>query len=60
MQALNFEEVLDRILAQDPRYHREAYLFLREALDHTQKLIGKKSLPSSGASEVCDLLCGQR
>jgi uncharacterized repeat protein (TIGR04138 family) len=27
--------------AKDPRYHREAYLFVREALDHTQKTIGK-------------------
>jgi uncharacterized repeat protein (TIGR04138 family) len=37
MQPLNFEEVLERILARDFRYHREAYLFLREALEQTQK-----------------------
>jgi len=37
MQPLNFDEVLERIVSQDCRYHREAYLFLREALDHTQK-----------------------
>ena len=43
MQALNFEDVLTQILARDPRYHREAYYFLREALDFTQKLIGKQS-----------------
>jgi uncharacterized repeat protein (TIGR04138 family) len=37
MQPLNFDEVLDRILVQDQRYHREAYLFLREGLDYTQR-----------------------
>ena len=41
MQAVNFEEVLETILAKDARYQREAYFFLREALDHTQKTIGK-------------------
>ena len=43
MQEVNFEEVLEQILAKDPRFHREAYLFVREALDYTQKLIGKQS-----------------
>ncbi len=37
MQPLNFEEVLQRITARDARFHREAYLFLREALDYTQR-----------------------
>ena len=37
MQQVNFEEVLEEILAGDQRYSREAYLFLREALDFTQK-----------------------
>jgi uncharacterized repeat protein (TIGR04138 family) len=41
MQEVSFEESLVRIQAKDPRYHREAYLFVREALDHTQKTIGK-------------------
>jgi uncharacterized repeat protein (TIGR04138 family) len=41
MQAINFEEVLEKILSKDPRYHREAYLFLREGLDHAQKLMSK-------------------
>lgn len=29
-----FEQALDEILARDPRYGREAYIFLREALEH--------------------------
>lgn len=43
MHEPTFEEGLDHILARDTRYHREAYLFLREALDHTQKAILKES-----------------
>ena len=43
MQAVNFEEELEKILAKDSRYQRDAYLFVREALDHTQKMIGKPS-----------------
>jgi uncharacterized repeat protein (TIGR04138 family) len=41
MQEVSFEESLVKIQAKDPRYHREAYLFVREALEHTQKTIGK-------------------
>ena len=41
MHEVSFEEAMVRIRAKDPRYHREAYLFVREALDHTQKTIGK-------------------
>jgi len=43
MQEVNFDEVLDRILAENPRYARDAYHFLREALDFTQKLISKEN-----------------
>ena len=41
MHEVSFEEALATISEKDPRYHREAYLFVREALDHTQKTIGK-------------------
>ncbi len=41
MQHANFDEALDLILQADPRSHRDAYFFLREALDHTQKLINR-------------------
>lgn len=43
MQELTFEEALERILAKDTRYHRDAYLFVRDALDHTRKFIGKEN-----------------
>lgn len=39
MQEINFDLKLEQILAKDRRYSREAYLFVREALDFTQKLI---------------------
>ena len=41
MQEIDFAEVLAKLLKQEPRYHQEAYLFLREALDHTQKSVAK-------------------
>src|SRR5438445_8590813 len=47
MQAANFEESVEKILQKDQRYHREVYCFLREALDHTQKLLGR-----SGKDEI--------
>lgn len=41
MQPQNFDEVLEQVVKADPRYHREAYHFLREALDYTQRAISK-------------------
>lgn len=41
MQAVNFDEELEKIVAKDARYHRDAYLFVREGLDHTHKLVSK-------------------
>jgi uncharacterized repeat protein (TIGR04138 family) len=41
MQEVSFEEALAKIQAKDPRYHREAYLFVRDGLDYTQKAITK-------------------
>lgn len=41
MQEVSFEEALDLIRAKDSRYERDCYLFVREALDHTQKTIGR-------------------
>lgn len=48
MQHANFDEALDLIVQNDPRYHRDAYIFLREALDHTQKLVNKSSKSEKG------------
>jgi uncharacterized repeat protein (TIGR04138 family) len=53
MQAANFDEALDRMLAKDTRYQRDAYLFVRESLDYTQKMVnkGSKTEPRQGAGE---------
>lgn len=43
MQEVNFDEKLDQILAADSRFHRDAYIFMREALDFTQKNAGREN-----------------
>src|SRR2546423_854455 len=43
MHAVNFEETLEKMVLGDSRYNREAYLFIREALDYTQKMVEKKA-----------------
>ena len=48
MHTANFDEALDQIVQNDPRYHRDAYLFIREALDFTQKLVNKGSKSEKG------------
>jgi uncharacterized repeat protein (TIGR04138 family) len=37
MQKIGFSEALDSIIASDGRYARDAYIFLRDALDYTTK-----------------------
>lgn len=37
MQKIGFAEALDSIIAADSRYHRDGYVFLRDALDFTTK-----------------------
>ena len=37
MQKIGFAEALDSIVATDRRYHRDGYVFLRDALDYTTK-----------------------
>jgi uncharacterized repeat protein (TIGR04138 family) len=41
MQEVNFEEAVDQIREKDQRYQPDAYAFVRESLDHTQKSIVK-------------------
>lgn len=35
--SLDVEETLDKIVDKDPRFHRDAYYFVRDALDVAQK-----------------------
>lgn len=41
MRKISFEEALQKILKEDARYREQAYLFVREALDHTMRLLEK-------------------
>jgi uncharacterized repeat protein (TIGR04138 family) len=37
MQKIGFTEAVERILAEDARYNRDVYAFIRDALDYTVK-----------------------
>ena len=50
MQKPAFHETLDQLVANDPRYTREAYGFLREALEFTQKRRRKSRAESTNVS----------
>lgn len=49
MQSAYFEEILDAILAQDTRFSRDAYHFVRESLDFTQRQLFPSDQPSNPA-----------
>ncbi len=57
MQSVSFDEVIDKIVAKDQRYDREAYHFVREALDFTQEKIkrSEKLKPHSTTITEADL-----
>ena len=42
MQKLEFDEAVDILLNSDSRYTREAYVFIRDGLDHTMKMMKRK------------------
>ncbi|MEC8928141.1 MAG: Minf_1886 family protein [Verrucomicrobiota bacterium] len=41
MNEPDFEQALNAMLESDGRYHRDAYLFVREGLEYTQKHLAK-------------------
>jgi uncharacterized repeat protein (TIGR04138 family) len=43
MQEINFDEAVEQILARDSRYARDAYVFVREALDFTQRQVVREA-----------------
>ena len=60
MHAVNFEERLEQMTRSDPRFSRNAYLFIREALDYTQKMVEKKSKDEMRHVTGQELLMGIR
>jgi uncharacterized repeat protein (TIGR04138 family) len=43
MRELHFENVVEQMVAADSRYHREAYGFVRDGLDFSQKRIVREA-----------------
>src|SRR3989442_11702428 len=60
MHAVNFEETLEKMVQRDCRYARNAYLFVREALDYTQKMVEKKAKDQVRHVSGQELLAGIR
>jgi uncharacterized repeat protein (TIGR04138 family) len=60
MQPIEFEEVIRKIVERDARYRREAYVFLREALEYTQKMMGRPTAEEVRHVSGRDLLEGIR
>lgn len=60
MQTIGFNDALDGILGRDPRYDREAYTFLRDALDFTIKKRRKSRREECTDVPAADLLDGFR
>jgi uncharacterized repeat protein (TIGR04138 family) len=56
---IDFAEAVDSIVKEDPRYRRDAYFFLRDALTHTIKL-GKRGRDAGGHVTGQQLLDGIR
>jgi uncharacterized repeat protein (TIGR04138 family) len=57
MQTLGFQEAIEKIAKEDTRYHPEAYVFLRDALEATlkrRKKARKESSAHVGAGELLD------
>ncbi len=60
MQKIGFAEALDQIVAEDRRFDKEAYLFLRDALDFTIKSRKKQKSDLSRHVTGPELLEGVR
>lgn len=51
MQDLEFTEIVGLICKEDSRFHRQAYTFVRQALDHTVKEIKRLDPSRTGKSQ---------
>jgi len=60
MKRISFNEALFQILKEDGRYHAEAYLFMREALDFASKILKKPAKGPQKHVTAAELLEGIR
>src|SRR5882757_7551541 len=51
MQDLEFSEIVGLICKEDSRFDRQAYTFVRQALDHTVKELKRKTPERTGKSQ---------
>jgi uncharacterized repeat protein (TIGR04138 family) len=58
MHDVSFDEALEFIQLIDSRYHREAYVFVREALDHTQEHLKRNTRDCAHHVTGQELLAG--
>ena len=56
MQSPNFEESIPKIVAADPRFSADAYFFVQEALQFTQRALGRHKCDQKhvGCKELLD------
>ena len=56
MRAVNLEDDIRKIVAADPRYPYDAYIFVQEALQHTQRALGRTKTEHKhvGGKELLD------
>jgi uncharacterized repeat protein (TIGR04138 family) len=60
MQSVSFPEALDAVISRDTRYDREAYVFVRDALEYTLKKRRKARKDEPPDIPAADLLDGLR
>ncbi len=52
MPHIPFDQAVEKLTSQDPRYSGEAYYFVRDALDHTVKSLRRSPLKSRAQHHV--------
>ncbi len=60
MQTTGFQEAVEAVSRDDARYHSDAYLFLKEALEATLKRRKKSDKTAGGHVQAAELLEGFR
>ncbi len=60
MQNISVEQVIEQTVKKDPRYHKDAYEFVREALDFTIKKMKKNAAGKERHVSGKELLEGVR
>ena len=60
MKKISFNETLSQIIKEDSRYHAEAYVFMRDALDFSSKILKKPAKGPQKHISAAELLEGIR